>query len=163
MLAGTSSYQSLCSDIQAVLQCDFSHIPAIITQLQQLSPTQLDQFFSNRLYGLLLSFLFNQLLTFQFGYAHFLDIIVQFLYFLLTKENQNPMTQQEPKDLLMVMRLCTCRDAVRFKNEKVKEFLLKECKSDGETVSSIAWFYREYMMQWLSYVRIIRMMYNIVL
>lgn len=73
------------------------------------------------------------------------------------------MTQQEPKDLLTVMRLCTCRDAVRFKNEKVKEFLLKVCKSDGETVSSIAWFYREYMMQWLSYVRIIRMMYNIVL
>ena len=128
----------------------------IITQLEQLPSTELDQFFSNRLYSLLLSFLFNQLLTFQFSYAHFLDIIVQFLYFLLTKENQNTMTQQEPKDLLMVIRLCTCRDAVRFKNDKVKELLLKVCNSDGETVSSIAWFYREYILQWLSYVRILR-------
>lgn len=66
------------------------------------------------------------------------------------------MTQQEPKDLLMVIRLCTCRDAVRFKNDKVKELLLKVCNSDGETVSSIAWFYREYILQWLSYVRILR-------
>ena len=157
ILSGTSRYQNLYCGLQNFLNGDFSHVSAILDSIQHFPPTELTSFFENRLYGLVLNYLFEQLITIQFTNAHFLEITVQFLYFLLTKDLSSPESQKEHKQLLNVLRLCTCRDATRFRNDQIRSFLLSVCK-DSET--SIFWFYREYCMKWLSYVFLIQFPYS---
>lgn len=128
--------------------------------LQQLPPNQLEAFFDNRLYGLIFHSIFSKLITIEFEFSHVMDILVQFLLFLLTKDTQSPQSQKEQKDLLSVLRLCTCHDAVRFRNDNVKTFLTNVCGKEGETVSSIAWFYREFCLQWIQSVDFFFIVFN---
>lgn len=135
-----------------MLNGDLSHINPVLGILQQLPPTQLEAFYDNRLYGLIFHSIFDKLITIEFAFSHVMDILVQFLLFLLTKDIQSTQAQKEQKDLLSVLRLCTCRDATRFRNENVKTFLINVCGKEGEAVSSIAWFYREFCLQWIQSV-----------
>lgn len=125
---------------------------SLLDSLQQLPEAELDAFFENRLYGLVLHYVVHQLITIQFSSPHFLDMVVRLLVFLLTKDMSSPQSKDEQNELLNVLRLCTCRDATRFRNESVRSRLQTVCGPDGESHSSIRWFYCVYCLTWISAV-----------
>lgn len=77
-----------------------------------------------------------------------MENVVQILLWLLVEEP----AEKEQAPLLRMLRMCTSPDAVRFRDPELREWMLKVCGEESESVTAIGWFYREYCMQWLEMV-----------
>lgn len=77
-----------------------------------------------------------------------MEMVVQILLWLLLEKP----AEKEQAPLLRVLRMCTSRDAVRFRDMELRELMKKLCGPEGAATTEIAWFYREYCMQWLEMV-----------
>ena len=153
MLTNSLQLNPLCESLQDVFNGKIASIQSVLAVFEKLSPSELDLFFASRLYGFLLHFFMKELVTFQYANPIFLDKVTELLYFLLTKQlSMSEQTQKERNDLYNVLKLCTSRDATRFYQETIRSYLMSVCGREGETVSSIAWFYREYCIQWIEAV-----------
>lgn len=78
-----------------------------------------------------------------------MEMVVQILLWLLLEKP----AEKEQAPLLRMLRMCTSRDAVRFRDMELRELMMKLCGKESEGVTEIGWFYREYCMQWLEMVR----------
>ena len=79
-------------------------------------------------------------------------MVVQILLWLLLEKP----AEKEQAPLLRMLRMCTSRDAVRFRDVELRELMMKLCGKESEGLTEIGWFYREYCMQWLEMVRVER-------
>ena len=81
-----------------------------------------------------------------------MEMVVQILLWLLLEKP----AEKEQAPLLRMLRMCTSRDAVRFRDVELRELMMKLCGKESEGLTEIGWFYREYCMQWLEMVRVER-------
>lgn len=146
--AGTARFNELIPSLQSVLTGDYTRLGELSSHLQHLSPPDQQDFRGNRLFGLLFSHLFSQLITVQFSGSRFLETVVQILLWLTLGR----VPEKEETPLLRTLKMCTSRDAVRFPDKELREILLRMCGCESEKYTEIGWLYREYCMQWLSMV-----------
>ena len=72
-------------------------------------------------------------------------MVVQILLWLLLEKP----AEKEQAPLLRMLRMCTSRDAVRFRDVELRELMMKLCGKESEGLTEIGWFYREYCIQCL--------------
>ena len=147
--AGTARFNDLLPAIQSVLTDDYTRLAELNSRLHQLSPEDQAAFRQNRLSQLLFSYLASQLVSIQFSGSRFMEMVVQILLWLLLEKP----AEKEQAPLLRMLRMCTSRDAVRFRDMELRELMMKLCGKESEGVTEIGWFYREYCTQWLEMVR----------
>ena len=131
-----------------MLTGDYTRLGELSSHLQHLSPTAQRDFRESRLFGLLFSHLFSQLITVQFSGSRFLETVAQILLWLTLGR----VSEKEQTPLLRTLKMCTSRDAVRFPDRELREILVRMCGCESERYTEIGWLYREYCMQWLSMV-----------
>ena len=132
-----------------MMTSNLSEVGILLNQVNSFTPDQVHSFQSTPLYGLLFEKLLHAISMNQFNGGRYLDDLTTVLIWMLLGTTSSPFAVKEKQQLLSLLRVSTTDDKFRFHNPNLQQFLHRVCGQEGDQVSSIAWFYREYAMRWM--------------